>query len=83
MSSEDQNLGIVRDGFRGRAPCQGNLGIAIGYQVLLERGHLRVGGLRLLCLRLPPCAQHHNQCQAACLNHYNLPLHEFLRQGDF
>src|SRR6202041_2357298 len=38
MPSQDEDIGIARDGLRGRTPRHGNLGIAVHY-VLVNRRH--------------------------------------------
>lgn len=67
MPSEDQNLGIVRDGFRARALGQGYLGISIRNQILLKRGHARIQCFGVLSLRLPCRAQQNNSAKLFAL----------------
>jgi hypothetical protein len=52
MAPEDQNFCIARYGIRCRASSQGNLGISVGYEVLIEWRHTRIGCFGSLCLPL-------------------------------
>src|SRR6202007_3073345 len=49
MPSQDEDIGIARDGLRGRAPRHGNLGVAI-HSVLIKRSH---AGIRCLGILRP------------------------------
>src|SRR5271169_5322623 len=49
IPSQNQDLGIERDGLRGRTPRQGYLGVAIRHQILVKRSHARIRCFGVLC----------------------------------
>src|SRR5580704_12217512 len=53
VPAQNQDLGIARDGLRGRASRQGDLSIAIRHEILLDRGHTRIRHLTILRPSLP------------------------------
>src|ERR1700758_3716812 len=63
MAPEDQNLCISRDSSRPRASRQGNFGVPVRRQVLIEWRHGRIGCCRRLCLRLLHCREPQDQSE--------------------
>src|SRR5580700_5197692 len=69
IPSQDQNCGIVGNGWRSRASRQGDLSVAI-HKILLDARH--AGGIRILgvlCLRVPGCTQGKGQRKESRCDH--------------